>query len=210
MSKYLLYGTLFLVASSLCVAAPKPAIVQGPGQWTVQVKYTQPQQLVLPRGGNGVARYWYTILTVTNRTRDDVDFYPRCELMTDTFQIVSAGRNVPPVVFEQIQRRHQSRYPFLESLEKVDNRILQGEDNARDIAVIWREFDTQATGFKIFVTGLSNETAVVNHPVALDATGVPMQVFLRKTLELDYALRGDPTLRDSVEVVYKDKNGVMR
>ena len=210
MSKLAFYGTFLVVVSGLCVAAPEPAIIQGPGQWTVEVKFEQPQQLVLPWGGNGGARYWYTILTVTNRTGDDVDFYPACELMTDTFQIVPAGRNVPLAVFEQIQRRHQSQYPFLESLEKVENRILQGEDNAKDIAVIWRDFDTQATGFKIFVTGLSNETAVVNHPVAVDETGAPLQVFLRKTLALDYSLRGDPTLRNSVEVVYEDKNWVMR
>jgi hypothetical protein len=210
MSKYLFYGTFLVVVSSLCMAAPKPAIIQGPGQWTVEVKFEQPQQLVLPWGGNGVARYWYMILTVVNRTGNDVDFYPRCELMTDTFQIVPAGRNVPPVVFEQIKRRHQSRYPFLESLEKVENRILQGEDNAKDIAVMWRDFDTQATGFKIFMTGLSNETAVVDHPIAVDAAGAPVEVFLRKTLELDYVLRGDPALRDSVEVAYKDKVWVMR
>jgi len=210
MSKYLFYGTFLVVAANLCMAAPEPAIVQGPGQWTVEVKFEQPQQLVLPWGGNGAARYWYTILSVTNRTNQDVGFYPRCELMTDTFQIVPAGRNVPPVVFERIKQRHQSRYPLLETLERADNRILQGEDNAKDIAVIWRDFDTQATGFKVFITGLSNETAVVNHPVAVDSAGAPVKVFLRKTLELDYAMRGDPTLRDSVEVVYKDKAWVMR
>lgn len=208
MSKYLFYGTLLVVLANLCVAAPKPAIVQGPGQWTVEVKFEQPRQLVLPWGGNGPARYWYTILTVTNRTGQDVEFYPRCELMTDTFQIVPAGKNVAPAVFERIRQRHQSRYPFLESLHAVDNRILQGEDNAKDIAVIWRDFDTRASAFKIFITGLSNETAVVNHP--LPVNGAPAQVFLRKTLELDYAFRGDPNLRDSVEVVYKDKLWVMR
>jgi len=209
MSKYLFYGTFLVVASSLCMAAPEPAIVQGPGHWTVEVKFEQPQQLVLPWGGNGAARYWYTILTVTNRTRDDVEFYPRCELMTDTFQIVPAGRNVPPVVFEQIQQRHQSRYPFLESLEKVENRILQGEDNAKDIAVIWRDFDTQARGFNVFMTGLSNETAAVRFPapVAEEASAL---VYLRKTLELDYRLRGDPALRSALEVAYKDQSWVMR
>jgi hypothetical protein len=92
----------------------------------------------------------------------------------------------------------------------ADNRILQGEDNAKDIVVIWRDFDTRATGFKLFVTGLSNETAVVNHPVAVDDAGAPVKVFLRKTLALNYALRGDPSLRDSVEVVHKEKTWVMR
>ncbi len=210
MSKYLFYGTFLVVMANLCLAAPEPAIVQGPGQWTVEVKFEQPQQLVLPWGGNGAARYWYTILTVTNRTGRDVDFYPRCELMTDTFQIVPAGRGVPAVVFDRIKQRHQSRYPFLEMLDRADNRILQGEDNAKDIVVIWRDFDPRATGFKVFITGLSNETAIVNHPVAVDGNGTPVKIFLRKTLQLDYAFRGDPTLRDAVEVVYKDKAWVMR
>lgn len=210
MSKYAVCGLFLVVAGSLCVAAPEPAIIQGPGQWTVEAKFEQPQQLVLPWGGNGAARYWYMIVSVTNRTNDDVDFYPHCELMTDTFEILPAGRNVPPVVFEQIKRRHQSQYPFLELLSAVENRILQGEDSTKDIAIIWRDFDTRATSFKVFLTGLSNETAVVDHPVATDASGMPVQIFLRKTLALDYTLRGDPALRDTVEVVYKDKNWVMR
>ena len=46
--------------------------------------------------------------------------------------------------------------------------------------------------------------------VAVDADGKPVPVYLRKTLEVDYALRGDPTLRSSVEVVYKGQNWVMR
>jgi hypothetical protein len=210
MRKCLFYGTVLATMAGVALAAPQPAIVQGPGQWTVEVRFEQPQQIVLPWGGNGPARYWYTIFTLTNRTGQDVDFYPRCELMTDTFRIVPAGMNVPPVVFERIKERHQSRYPFLESLVNVKNRILQGEDNATDIAVIWRDFDTHAESFKIFLTGLSNETAVISHPVALDAMGQPVKVYLRKTLELDYAFRGDPALRDSVEVVYKGKDWVMR
>ena len=210
MSKFLAYGTFLLVFANVGLAAVEPAIVQGPGQWTVEVKFEKPQQLVLPWGGDGQARYWYTIISVTNRTGQDVDFYPRCELMTDTFQIVPASRNVPPVVFEKIKQRHQRRYPLLESLTQVDKRILEGEDNTRDIAIIWKDFDKAATGFRLFITGLSNETAVVKHPVAVDANGAPVQVFLRKTLALDYILRGDPALRSLVEVAYKGKSWVMR
>ena len=77
--------------------------------------------------------------------------------------------------------------------------------------IIWQDFDTQALGFKVFITGLSNETAVVPHPVAVDqATGRPVPVYLRKTLELSYGLRGDPTLRASVEVASKGQGWVMR
>ncbi|MCU0918680.1 MAG: hypothetical protein MUC88_29600, partial [Planctomycetes bacterium] len=136
---------------------------------------------------------------------------PRCDLMTDTFQVVPAGKGVIPAVFTAVKERHQGRYPFLEPLLGVENRILQGEDHTKDIAVIWQDFDTQALGFKVFIGGLSNETAVVPHPVALDAaTGKPLSVYLRKTLDLTYALRGDPALRSSVEVVYKGQGWVMR
>lgn len=211
MKKRLFYGTILAaILAGLCVAAPEPAVVQKPGQWTIQVRYEHPQQLVLPWGEKGPSRFWYTILTITNRTGRDVEFYPRCDLMTDTFQILPAGRGVPPMVFDRIKQRHAMVYPFLEPLEGVGNRLLQGEDNAKDLAVIWSDFDTQATGFTVFITGLSNETAAVKHPVARDDLGLPVFVFLRKTLALDYKLRGDPALRASVEVAYEDQSWVMR
>jgi hypothetical protein len=211
MKKRLFYGTVLMaVLAGLCVAAPEPAVVQKPGQWTVEARYEHPQQLVLPWGENGPTRFWYMILTVTNRTGQDVAFYPRCELMTNTFQILPAGRGVPPIVFERIKERHASNYPFLEPLEGVENRLLQGRDNARDIAVIWSDFDKQATGFTVFITGLSNESAAVKHPVARDDLGLPVFVFLRKTLAVAYQLRGDPALRSSVEVEYEDQEWVMR
>lgn len=212
MKSYLFYGTVFTaVLAGLCAAAPTPAIVQRAGHWTLDVRYEHPQQIVLPWGPNGrEQRFWYMIMTVTNRTGMDVEFYPRCDLMTDTFQIVPAGRGVPPQAFQMIQQRHASRYPLLESLQSVPNRILEGEDNARDIAIIWQDFDPQAANFQVFVSGLSNETAVIAHPVAKDAGGNPVPVYLRKTLEANYGLRGDPALRSSVEVVYKGQNWVMR
>jgi len=114
------------------------------------------------------------------------------------------------VVFEQIKRRHQNKYPFLEPLEKADNRILQGEDNTKDIAIIWPDFDLQAKNIKIFIAGLSNETVVIDHPVAKDKMGEVVKVYLRKTLELSYSLRGDPALRSDVGIAYKDKRWIMR
>jgi hypothetical protein len=211
MKRHLLYGTILAaVLAGLSVAAPQPEIVQRPGHWTLEARYEHPQHIVLPWGVNGETRFWYMIVTVTNHIGMDAEFYPKCDLMTDTFEIVPAGRGVPPVVFERIRQRHQGQYPFLESLQGVASRVLEGEDNAKDIAIIWRDFDLQATGFKVFLSGLSNETAVVNHPVAVDDTGRPVPVYLRKTLELTYALRGDPALRPHVEVVYKDQGWVMR
>ena len=211
MRKRLVYGTLLTaILVGLCMAAPKPAILQKPGLWTVEVKFEHPQQIVVPWGASGQSRFWYMILAVTNRTGRDIEFYPKCDLMTDTFQVLPAGQSVPPIVFQQIKQRHGSVYRFLEPLEKVDSRILQGEDNAKDIVIAWQDFDPKAESFKIFVSGLSNETAIVRHPVAVDQAGQPVQVFLRKTLELSYTLHGDPAIRPSVETVYSGQKWVMR
>ena len=211
--KHLSYAILAIVILMTfeCWAAPEPAILQGPGLWTLDVTFEHPQQMLLQSGLQGkLRRFWYIIITLTNKTNNDVDFYPKCELMTDTFQIIPAGRNVPPVVFAQIKRRHQSKYPFLEPLEKAGNKILQGEDNAKDIAIIWPDFDLQARNIKIFIAGLSNETAVIDHPIAKDKVGEAVKVYLRKTLEISYSLRGDPALRSDIAIVYKGKRWVMR
>ena len=130
--------------------------------------------------------------------------------MTDSFQIIPAGKFVSPALFDQIKKRHKSRYPFLEPLNKAGSKILQGEDNTKDIAVIWPDYDAQAKGIRLFITGLSNETVAVDHPVSTDADGNPLQVFLRKTLELSYSLRGDQALRSNASFAFQGKRWIMR
>jgi len=203
-------GILVLFACS-CLAAPKPAIVPAPDQWTVSVEFTHPQQIVVGQTPEGEPlRYWYTVLTLTNNTGREVEFYPKCDLLTDTFQIIPAGKFVSPLVFQQIKQRHKARYPFLEPLDKSGNRLLEGEDNAKDIAVIWPDFDPRANGLKVFITGLSNELAIVPHPVARNDAGEPIKLFLRKTLELSYALKGDAALRSSTNLMFKGRRWIMR
>jgi hypothetical protein len=213
MMKRFLFGILgfWLIITCVCIAAPEPAIVPAPGQWTVDVEFTHPQQIILRRSSdNERVSFWYMILTLTNNTGKDVGFYPKCDLLTDSFQIIPAGKSVNPVVFERIRKRHEKRYPFLELLDKTSNKILQGEDNTKDIAIIWPDFNKQVKNIKIFITGLSNETAVVDHPVARDDAGKPVKIYLRKTLELDYDLKSDPVLRPSVQLTHKEKYWVMR
>lgn len=206
------YGTsgFCLVFLSLCMGAPEPALVPSPDVWTVEVTFEHPRQIVFERGDGKAKRYWYMIVTLTNRSGQDADFYPRCELMTDGFQLIPAGRGTPAAVFDLVKKRHGGKYPFLERLEKTDNKILQGEDNAKDLAVIWQDFDTEAKSIKLFVSGLSNETAVVDHPTAKEVGGEPEKVYLRKTLELSYSLRGDAALRPSVQLSYEGERWVMR
>ncbi|MHC4688747.1 MAG: hypothetical protein ACYS5F_03765 [Planctomycetota bacterium] len=155
-------------------------------------------------------RYWYMILKIMNNTGRDVDYYPECELMTDTFQITPAGKNVPFAVFERIKERYSGQYPFLEYVDKTSDKVLQGDDNSKDIVIIWEDFDNKAKAVSLFIAGLSNESVCINHPTLKDENGEPVMVYLRKTLELDYNVSGAPELREKAKVSYKGKNWVMR
>ena len=211
--KSFFYGTLVIsvLVTSFSLAAPEPAIVPAMGQWTVDTEFTHPQQVVLVRTSDKKpVRFWYTIITLTNNTDEDVAFFPKCDLMTDNFQLIQAGKGVSSVVFEQIKKRHKDRYPFLELLSQSSNRLLQGEDNTKDIAVIWPDFDVKARNIKLFIAGLSNETVEINHPVAKDDLGNPLKVYLRKTLELDYDFKGDPAIRSGASLTYKGKRWILR
>ena len=202
---------LTIVAVAVLWAYPEPAVVQGPDDWTLEVLFDQPRQIsVKCTGESAKKRYWYIILTLTNKSNLDVPFYPSCDLLTDTFKIVPAGKDVRQAVFEQIKLQHQGKYPFLEYLDLAGNKILQGTDNTKDIAVIWPDFDPKAKNITLFIAGLSNETVAIDHPVAADDWGRPVKVYLRKTLALTYSIGGDETLRADASLAYKGKRWVMR
>ena len=98
MMKGIVYGTFATLAVMVCIsaAAPEPAIVPGPDDWTVEVGFEHPQQIVVQLSGQDrPRRFWYLLVTLTNKTNRDVDFYPKCELMTDTLQVIPAGKNTP-------------------------------------------------------------------------------------------------------------------
>lgn len=208
MMRNLISVILLFAMAGVCLAQPQPAIVPKPGDWTLEVRFENPQQIVLP--GAVQQRFWYIILTLTNKSGKDVDFYPVCDLMTDTFQRVPAIQGTSDILFEKIKNRHQGRYPFLELLENAGNKILQGEDNTKDVVVIWPDFDPNAKSFDIFISGLSNETVIIDHPVEKDPEGSPVKIYLRKTLRLTYSLAGDPKFRDKQKLKLENKLWIMR
>lgn len=211
--KQLVYGTLL---AALCLgtaawAAPEPMVVQKSGLWTADVSFEPLKTLIWKPTPDGPAqRYWYTILTITNGSRQDIPFYSRCDLLTDTFQLVPAISKIPRPILQRLKRLHQKKYPLLQAMSTVGNRILQGEDHAVDVLILWPDFDPQATRVKLYITGLSNETAMVEHPTAKNADGQSKQVFLRKTLELTFALQSQADFRTKADVAYKGKRWVMR
>ena len=211
--KALFFGILAIVflAQAIAISAPEPAIVPAPGQWTLNVVFTQPQQIMVKiPGERKPQRFWYIIITVTNNSDMDAEFYPSCELVTDTFQIIPAYKDTRNVVFNKIKAMYKKRYPLLESLELTDNRILQGQDNTKDLAIIWPDFDPKAKSISLYLAGLSNEIAVIPHPTVKDPNGNPEKVYLRKTLELQYSIGGDPSLRSNTMLVFKGQKWRMR
>jgi len=204
--------TLFaVIAISAAFAAPEPAIVPKSSDWNLQVQFEHPRQIMVRTGRDAqLSRYWYIFLTITNNAGREVNFYSKCELMTDSFQIIPAGKDVSPAVFEKIKKLHHRRYPFLQWLRESEPKILQGQDNTRDIAVIWPDFDAKAHQISLFVSGLSNETAVIEHPIAKRPDGRPLKVYLRKTLQLNYTVRSDVAFRSDADLHFKGKHWVMR
>lgn len=208
----LIIALVFGVFTFSVVSAPKPVSVQRAGQWTLDVQYSQPLQIAVRIPGlEQPQRFWYVVLSLTNNTANaEIPLIPSCQLVTDTFKTVPAGKDVRKEVFEAIKLKHQGQYPFLESMDFVDMKLRRGADNARDVVIIWPDFDPNAKQISLFVAGLSNETAAIEHPVSKDADGNPVKVYLQKTLQLNYANTTDPELRAQAGLTFQNQNWVMR
>ena len=203
-----------LLAGAMVMAAgfPEPAVVQKATEWTLTVKYENPQQITLRLPGKPTPeRFWYIILSLTNESPQlEVPFFPACDLVTDNFEIIKAGIDIPSGVFEAIKLKHQGSYPFLESMDFEDNRFYRGKDSTRDIVIIWKDFNLKAKEVSFFIGGLSNETAAVMHPAKKDEQGNPEKIILQKTLQLRYLVGADSRLRDLAALKLLEQGWVMR
>ena len=204
-------AALIIVSANIAWAFPEPAIVQDKNEWTLDVAFDHPQQIFIKVPGSAKPQsFWFTILSLTNNSDSDVPFYPSCDLVTDTFKVVAAGTKTQQIVFARIKEKYEGKYPFLELIDFVNHKILQGQDNSIDIAIIWRDFDKDAKTVDLFIAGLSNETLALDHPTKTDANGNPEKIYLRKTLDLKYAIGGDKALRSTAGLLFKEKSWVMR
>jgi hypothetical protein len=122
-------------------------------------------------------------------------FAPRVELFTDKGEIIRSGRGVPTEVTRRLRGLLQNK--LLEDENQIIGDLRQGKEHAKDGLLIWSATDLGSNDLTIFLTGLSNDTEQVAHPV----TGE--KIVLRKTLRLDYRVAGNADERgsDSVESV---------
>lgn len=184
-------------------------------RWQLDFTFHDPERITVQSPGCAAPEtYWYMLYRVTNNTGADVQFYPSFRLVTDTLTVVDGGDGVGTHVYEAIARRHEKDVPFFAMPTKVSGLLLQGEENARTSAVVFRNFDPDANGFTIFVSGLSGVVDRIPNP-KFDTTHDespenPRFFVLRQTLALHYDLPGDLSSRIEAKPVRRNREWVMR
>ncbi len=199
-----------IVLALVCLAAAPVAIVRGdafpkpspyPKSWELKFDHGKPKRVVVKTAKGVPLAFWYMTYTVTNSTDQEQLFLPAFELVTEDGRIVRNDINIPAGVFDVIKKQEGQR--FLEPAELIGGTLRIGPDQAKDGVAIWQEPSTEMGTFQIYVSGLSGETATVKGPDGKD-------VILRKTLQLNYLIRGDDVYPGEDEVNENPQEWVMR
>jgi len=204
---------ILIATTTMINGQPKPDVIPEKGIWQLDVHLNGHPKLLnikLP-GDSENTRYWYALMTITNNTGKDIEFYPQAELYTNTFQTIIAGNDIRKTVFETIQRKYSSTIPFLQRQKRVTSLIRQGSDNAKDMVFIFKDFDDKATTVQIFISGLSNEGkhVAVNRKNS-ENKNKSKQVLLLKNLQLKYKVTGKQEDLFARKLRYVNRNWIMR
>lgn len=190
---------LLLIAVTICLlcsftgAFPKPS--EYPISWQLTFTHAKPQRIVLtPPGEKTPQAYWYMTYSVVNNTRDEHEFLPVFELMTEEGQVIRSDKNISDTVIGEIRIREQNK-ELLSSL-KMAGTLRVGVDQAKTGVAIWKEPAVRMGTFKIFAGGLSGEAVILTdengkNVETTDADGKKNPVLVRKTLQMTYKLLGD-------------------
>lgn len=192
--------TILPVLLGLALGYPQPS--QYPISWELDFTPGLPTRVVVvPEAGAQPQAYWYLTYNVVNRTGQEQTFLPVVELLTEDGRIIRSDKAIPKAVFDSIRQREGAK--FLEQQHEIGGEIRLGDDEARDGVAIWREPAREMGRFSIFIQGLSGETTTVTGPD-------DKPVILRKTLQLNYLVRGDDVFPGDDEVNENARLHVMR
>src|SRR4051812_34552679 len=178
-----------VVTASLLSAAQVPALADFPKpslypiSWELKFKHSTPKRVVVNVPGVAEPKaYWYMTYEVMNPSDREVTFLPVFEMLTQDGTIVRSDKNVPGRVLDVVRARENNS--SLLSSAQIGGTLRIGEDQAKDGVAIWEEIPGRVGAFSIFVQGLAGESTRVKGPDGKDVT-------LRKTLQLNYLIRGD-------------------
>ena len=187
---------LVLVVSAVCAmglhqasaTAPKSAPVKLPApslyptSWELKLDYRKPARVVVELPGRGVQAFWYLPYTITNQTGQERMFLPIFELVGENGKIHRSDKNIPQQVIDAIKAREGNQ--FIQSSIQAAGDLRLGAEEAKYGVAVWAEPMAEMGRFAILIGGLSGEYQKVKN--AADE-----EVVLRKTLQLNYIIRGD-------------------
>jgi hypothetical protein len=211
--KIIQLSIILIATATVLIGEPKPDVIPEKGIWQLDVHLNgHPKLLNIKLPGEEITScFWYALMTVTNNTGKDIEFYPQAELYTNTFQTLIAGKDIRKTVFDTIRDKYSRTIPFLLSQDRTTTILRQGKDNAKDLVLIFKDFDAKATSVQIFISGLTNESKYV----ALKSKGEnnknkTKQVLLLKNLQLKYMVTGKHEDLFNRKLRYKNREWIMR
>jgi hypothetical protein len=202
-------GLLRITLAALCglmllptvgVAHVEPASVSRSWEFHFTIEKPKPIAVTLVTGE--VQWFWYMTYKVTNNTGQERLFVPEVAIVTDAGDVITPNRSVSTRVFNAI--RDRVRNDLLDHPSEVVGRLLQGEDNARESVLIWPALPHHVSEVKVFLRGLSGETAVIANPRTGD------EVLLSKTLMITYRTPGKPDSLERQTVIEESREWIMR
>lgn len=193
------------------LGAPQAGLISP--SWELDVEFMDPQRITVSTP-TGNQTYWYVLYRAINRTGKDVRFFPSFRIVTNTLKVVDAGDGVHPAVYDAIASRHRVDFQNFAPPVKVTGLLLQGAANARESAAVFKQFDPEASSFKVYMGGFAGEKVRVNN-TAFDSAREesednPRSFLVQRTLEITYDLPGDPTTRAYARPIRRDRQWVMR
>lgn len=172
--------------------------------WTLHFRFQDPRIIVEKVPARGTKICWYMIYRVYNLDprKEPVRFVPDIELVT-LDRHTRHPDEILPSVEEAIRKREDStgRFKLKNSVTISEEEIPVSKEDSFPRAVtgvaIWTGVDDPIPGskspvpltnkFSIFVAGLSNGYTIEE---STDATGAPVKIIKRKTLQLDFERLG--------------------
>ncbi len=191
----LVVAVALLASGTVCLSQekakpPVPSIY--PVTWQLKFEYGKPARVVVNVPGRSAPQaYWYLPFSVTNTTNRERMYFPVFELVTEEGTIIRSDKSVPTAVIKEIRKEQGNR--FLQPLIQAAGEFRLGEDETKYSAAVWAEPDLRMGHFSILVSGLSGESARVKNAKGED-------VLLRKTLQLNFFVRGDEVYPGEDEV----------
>jgi hypothetical protein len=220
-----LAGVMLLHPSRSKAAPDFPVPSSYPISWELKFKHGTPARISVDVTDSTTPKaYWYMTYTVTNEGDKEQKFYPQITLLTADGKTHTSDAKVPDKVFQAI--KDSTRNKYLEPYTSIDGPIRLGPAEARDGVAVWEETTPRMGHFSIFVTGLSGE-AVIMKMVDGKLTKVDQAAdvydkenedkliksgltILRKTLQLNFFIRGDEVFPGEDEVNKDSEEWIMR